>query len=179
MLDLHQIQTQAYEQLSSEGVPCFLRICKSGDAIWVSDFPRRARSPSYAEEKLHALGLCCALHPETRLWYIDLSPALYEALEQTLPTLAPAFPEDESLYPAYSLCRLLLAHPCSLHQQPMELVRAILKWTLRPEQCALSKMLFETCALLLRQKRPLPHLAGRLLAHWLNQKGEPSCCSNT
>ena len=86
-----------------------------------------------------------------------------------LPATLPAFPAQEEDFAAYALCRLLLLHPAPLSRQPMELNRALWLWTVRPGSL---KALHETCAALLRQKKPLPTLGGQLLAAGLqNPKG--------
>lgn len=172
MADLLHLQEQAFRLLRESGQPCFLRISKTDDCLWVTDLPRRIESLADVEQSLADLGLCCRLDPASRLWHIDLATERYASLASLLPTNPPPFPADESLHEAYALCRLLLSHPAELATQPLEPVRAILKWLTFPELCPFPASLSGQCAALLRLGQPLPHLGGQLLAAWLTQKGE-------
>ena len=171
MVDLLHLQEQAFRLLRESGKPCFLRISKTEDCLWVTDLPRRTDFLADVERSLADLGLCCRLDPASRLWHIDLTPATYAAWSSHLPTPPPPFPADESLHEAYALCRLLLAHPAPLADQPLSHIRAILKWLAFPAHCPFPSALHGHCAVLLRQGQPLPYLGGQLLAAWLQQKG--------
>ena len=174
MADLLHLQEQAFRLLRESGQACFLRISKTEDCLWVTDLPRRTDSLADVEHSLAELGLRCTLDPSSRLWHIDLTPAMYAAWSSHLPTTPPPFPADELLHEAYALCRLLLAHPAPLADQPLSPIRSILKWLAFPSHCPFPSALHGQCAALLRQGQPLPHLGGQLLAARLTQKGEPA-----
>lgn len=158
---------EALKPFSPSG--CFLRFSDTPEGLLVCDLPRRGGDLSGAEEALTRLGW--RLLPERRpgLWLLDRTEPAWQAMADALPAVLPAFPAREKDFAAYALCRLLLLHPVPPAVQPMELNRALWLWTVRPGSL---KALHETCAALLRQKKPLPTLGGQLLAAGLqNPKG--------
>ncbi len=158
---------EALQAFQSNGF--FLRCSDTSEGLLVCDLPRRGGDLSGAEEALTRLGW--RLLPERRpgLWLLDRTEAVWQELSAHLPRELPAFPAREEEFAAYALCRLLLLHPAPPAVQPMELNRALWLWTVRPGSL---KALHETCAALLRQKKPLPTLGGQLLAAGLqNLKG--------
>ncbi len=152
--------------------PCFVRRFQGDGALFVCDLPRRG-APGLVSEALAGLtglGFVCVTPASRGLLLLDASPARYEALLEPLPLSPPPLPAREELHPAYALCRLLLAHPAPFAPQPLGPLRQMLKWmdTLPPGPFLREVAgLHEQCAGLLREHRPLPHGAGRLLAAWL------------
>ncbi len=148
---------------------CFLRFSDTPEALLVCDLPRRGGDLPGAEAALTRLGW--RLLPEKRpgLWRLDRTDTVWRAMADSLPLELPAFSGREEDFAACSLCRLLLLHPAPPAVQPMELNRAIWLWTARSGDL---KSLHETCAALLRQRKPLPTLGGQLLNVYLqNRKG--------
>lgn len=180
MVDLFSLQRQAHGLLK-EIAPCFLRVCAGDEAIWVCDLPRKTDVSGLELQGLEELGLCATVDETTRLFMVDLSLASYRSLSETVDAASYAFPEDYRLFPAYSLCRLLLNHPAQLEHQPMNLNRRILKMLSYPKlyDDAAPVDLLSECSALLRRHMPLPYLGGRLLAAALLKKGDFPCCLNT
>jgi len=154
----------------------FMRLSRQPHALWVSDWPRHADTPSTecCMVELKAAGFVWDLVPHRNLLYLDLSLEEYERLLQQLPLRPPYLPSQESLHQAYGLCRFLLLHPSPpLGSQPHAFLREILKLTTAPHPGKLLNRvpaLHEQCAVWLRQKSPLPHGAGRVLAAWIEER---------
>lgn len=164
---LREAQAGVFSALQT-GAPCFLRICLTDDALWVSDLPRRLQDVSAVKEALLGLGVGC--REANGLWKLDWLPERYAALAEALPKAVPPLPWDGALHEAYALCRLLLIHPAPVPQQPVEPVRAVLKLPQKPagEQLQAIRALAGQCAAGLRMHRPLPTMAGGLLAERLS-----------
>jgi len=154
----------------------FMRLSRQPHALWVSDWPRHAdmlsRERCLAE--LKTAGFLWDLDPHRNLLFLDLPLEGYEKLLQPLPLQPPGFPSRESLHQAYGLCRFLLLHPSlPLGSQPSAFLREIIKLVNVPHPSKLLSRipdLHEQCAVWLRQKSPLPHGAGRVLAAWIEER---------
>lgn len=170
LVSLTDAKAALYEALRPCGPNgCFLRFSDTPEGLLVCDLPRRGGDLSGAEEALTRLGWRLLPGKKPGLWLLDRTEPAWQAMADALPAVLPAFPAREKDFAAYALCRLLLLHPVQLSRQPMELNRALWLWTVRPGSL---KTLHETCAALLRQKKPLPTLGGQLLAAGLqNPKG--------
>lgn len=179
MVDLLSLQQEIHACLA-QIAPCFLRVSSDDCAIWVSDLSRKPAFSADAMTALSALPLSLWVDENSRLMYIDFSPASYAEFSEALPYDIPAFPENDELLPLYNLCRFLLRHPADLAQQPMELNRRILKLLFYPHLYKETEIetIYSECARRLRRKIPLPYLGGCLLAARLSQKGDFPCCSN-
>lgn len=164
-------QQQLYELLEKEK-RCFVRICDSDDALWVTDLPRKTEKLSDVEKQLLLSGFCCRLDTASRLWYVDPTEAQWEELLKRYPDKIPSMPEDERYHAAYALCRLYLLHPAPLSVCALPAVRRMLKLTMQPEEKLLQKLavLHGEAAVQLRMGQPVAHAAGRILAGWLNER---------
>lgn len=151
---------------------CFVRICRSDDALWVCDLPRRMQNVQEEEEKLRRLGFVCTL--EDGLWKIDWTEERRNALMEAYPERLPDFPLDERYHPAYALCRLWLLHPGKQTDENLPLLRRVLKLACDKEETMLKAIpsLHETAAEHLRRAIPCAHDAGRVLCQWLNDRKE-------
>lgn len=173
---LAPLQAACYTLVQQQAEGCFLYLSKSQDSLFISDAPRHmpaARLP-LAMGLLEESGFHCRLLPRGLL---SLDPSLdqYRALLQSLPLLPPSLPKNNSLHPAYALCRLLLGHPTCLSLQPLAPLRQLLKASRfmpyakqasHPMLTGIPK-LHSQCAAWLRQGMPLPQAAGQVLSAWL------------
>jgi len=170
-MNLKAEQQQLYALLSKEN-RCFVRICESDDALWISDLPRKMHDLAGLESLLFQNGFVCRLDQEARLWHVDWSESRWNKMLSGFPKTLPAFPESERYHAAYALCRLWLAHPAQLMSHTMPTVRRVLKLMEQPEEKLLKSIasLHEEAALQLRTGRPTAHAAGWILAKWLNER---------
>jgi len=150
----------------------FLRRSMRDDCLWVSDLPRHTEpnAAGNAADALRSNGFPCVLDGASQLLRIDLSLAGYKALLAPLPHAPPPLPANEALHPAYALCRLLLLHHAPLDRQPLEPLRGVLIAASQPNAVALLHQIpawHEQSAARLRERKPLSHAAGRVLAEWL------------
>lgn len=143
----------------------FLRIDRSDEALWVSDYPRRYADTQSVEEQLRKLGIVCVLDEKTKLWHLDWIEEKWNELICSLPETPPELPEDEHLHPAYALCRFALLHPGKRTRESLRMLRAVLKETKTIRQ------LHEEAVRTYREGQPIAYEAGRLLAAQL-LKGE-------
>lgn len=157
-----------------DGVRCFVRVCRTDDALWISDLPRHMEMTVALEQALKKQGFCCRLDEKSRMWYVDCTLQRWQELLAPLPTEA-AFPALERYHPAYALCRLWLSHPAELNEQSMPLLRRVAKLTMETEERLLDAIpaLHQTAAMHLRMGVPSAYGAGRMLADWLNERKEP------
>ncbi len=170
LASLSEEKAALYESLQAfQSNGFFLRCSDTPEGLLVCDLPRRGGDLSGAEAALTRLGWRLLPEKKPGLWLLDRTEPAWQAMADALPATLPAFPAQEEDFAAYALCRLLLLHPAPLSRQPMELNRALWLWTVRHGSL---KAFHETCAALLRQKKPLPTLGGQLLAAGLqNLKG--------
>ncbi len=171
---LAELRAQCRALCAIAGPGHFLRRSGSDDFLFVSDLPRHApaQKPEAALAALARAGFVC--HEAGGLLFLDASLERYEGLLGQLPLTPPSLPVDEALHPAYALCSLLLAHPAPLALQPLAPLRRVLKLTEAPSPAPMLQAvaaLHQEAALALRQRRPLAHGAGQVLAAWL--RGQP------
>lgn len=175
MDSLKAAQAELYEMLKSFGAPCLLRTCSTSDALWVCDLPRRLADAEGAKQSLADLGVRCTAD-EDSLWRLDWTLDKYRELADELPIAAPPLPKAVELHEAYALCRLLLRHPAPIEAQPLAAVREALKLPQQPptRRQRIISSLMDDCAVSLREHKPLPTMAGGILANWIQEieKGE-------
>lgn len=177
MREWQAAQVALYQMLQAHAErPCFLRLCDTPEALWVTDFPRSTQETGPAREALAGLG-CRFWQEESKgLWYVDWTLEAWGLVLASLPEQVPAMPQKEALHPAYALCRLLMSHPAPLENQPFEPLRTLVKGSQRPAGVLLKTVpaLQKDAAMRLRKGLPLAHAAGRVLAQWLNDQEEQS-----
>lgn len=167
MDSLQASQAALFKALTESGASgCLLKVCAAPEALWVCDLPRRGGDTPRTHSILSAHQVIVLPESQNGLWLLDWSPERYQGLAARLPRCAPAFPNSDALHPAYALCRLLLSHPFPLESQPLGPSREVMKLEGRPPEQWNARLprLHGQCAALLRQKAPLPTLAGGLLA---------------
>lgn len=156
-----------YEALCANGTRgCFLRLSRDDRALWVTDFPIRQKETAEAEEALRMMDVEWEPDGASGLWRLNWTPAGWRRALAPLPKEPPPLPSEETLHPAYALCRLLLCHPAPLEVQPMERLCQMAKAAQGPME-ALTRMLpafHSDAAKRLRMGQPLPFDAGRILA---------------
>ena len=152
-MDLHSEQERIHAIIGG-----FLRLDRSDDALWVSDYPRRNIDLNGIEEQLKALGACCRLDEKARLWHLDWTIEKWEQIITSLPESLPPFPVDDRLHAAYTFCRFALLHPGKRTDESMRMLRAVMKGS------AAIARLHEQAAQALRNGHPIAYDAGRLLA---------------
>ena len=168
-------QAQLYELLARKN-RCFVRICGSDDALWVSDLPRKTSDLSDAETTLWQNGFACHVDNRARLLYVDWTESKWKETLSQYPAQLPCLPQDERLHAAFALCRLWLSHPSPITPDTLPAVRRVLKLTLQPEEKMLHSVavLHEEAAVQLRTGHPVAHAAGLILAGWLNERSQTS-----
>lgn len=172
MIDLAGAQRAVYEALAdTAGGRCFVRLCRDDGALWVTDLPLRGASTDRAQAALASLGVRWEAEPATGLWRLDWTGEEWRGRLDALPDGLPPFPRDEALHTAYALCRLLLAHPAPLREQPMQPIRGVVKRSCGPGAGLLRAVpaWLGDSARRLRQGEALAHGAGKALACWLEQ----------
>ena len=174
MTDLiHALRREAntlFEKAGFQGRPPFLRRAQSDDFLLSSDAPKRLSDAAGGARLFRAAGLIPA--QRGGLWFLDARKADYERLDASLPMDMPIRPSEEKYLNLWSLCRMLYEHPGDTACQPLWAVRRVAKAVEAGEASILSlaDYLPPYLAELLRKKEPLPALAGKLLAEWLNRK---------
>lgn len=160
--------------LMPEQARCFVRLCRTDDALWVSDLPRRMPQWEETAKRLEAEGFAWQMRPEDALLAIDLSREAWARAVQALPVAVPPLPSRDSLHPVYALCRLWLLHPCAWEDEPLPVLRRVAKLTAGPEKAVLRQVpgLHQMAAQSLREGAPCAYHAGRWLARWLLEKEE-------
>ena len=168
-MNLMAEQKRLYESMPKDA-RCFVRICDTDQALWVSDLPRRMPDAAQLSEKLAAQGFVCHLDENTRLWYIDWTAQRWEEMLSACPGSLPEFPLEECYHAAYALCRLWMLHPSEHKNLPV--IRRVVKLVCEPESKVLSAIapLHAQAAADLRSGRPFAFDAGRVLAGWLNER---------
>jgi hypothetical protein len=170
MADLACRQQQLWQLLCSfSEKPPMLRVSRTDDCLWVCDLPRRTGGLEAAAERLETEGFAVWLDETDRLWHIDLP--LTDRLFCNRPTPIP-LPQKAELHPLYSLYRLLLSHPSQEPEQPMPLVRALLKLTLlaQEERKHSTEKLHSLCAQRLNRRQPLPYAAAAVLMQTIQKE---------
>lgn len=170
MIELRAFQTGLYKALCQNGENrCFLKLCADDGALWVTDLPKRCAAPERVAQALSALPVICNTDEKTGLWRLDFTPEEWQRRLDALPCALPPIPKDEALHAAYALCRLLLAHPSPLCEQPLAMIRAVVKAAQGKRETLLRAVPVwqGEAAILLRRHKPMPSAAGRILAAWL------------
>jgi len=167
-------EQQRLHSILAEDARCFVRICRTDDALWISDLPRHAAITEALTDHMAQQGFGCRLDEKSRMWHIDCTQQRWRKLLAPLPAEA-VFPACERYHSAYALCRLWLSHPAELDEQSMPLLRRVAKLSAEPEERMLDAIpvLHETAAMHLRMGIPSAYGAGLLLADWLNERKEP------
>lgn len=170
MHDLRREINGLFEKSGPQTRPPFLHRAESDDFLLCSDAPRRLLKPSCTADLIQKTGL--PLTEKDGLWFLDARADDYSRLDDSLPAAMPENPPDESYIHVWALSRMLSEHICNAACQPLWAVRRTLKAL--EAGCAqihsLSLSLPPQLSVLLRKKEPLPSLAGKLLAQWLNEK---------
>ena len=164
-------QQRLYELLA-KGARCFVRICETDQALWISDLPRKTDHLDSIRQGIEENGFVCELDQETRLWYLDWTPERWKEVLERFSASLPSLPKDDRYHAAYALCRLWLSHPSDICPETLPAVRRMLKLTLQPESKLLRGIasLHEEAAVSLRNAQPIAHAAGCILAGWLNER---------
>lgn len=172
-MNLKAEQARLYELLSKEN-RCFVRVCDSNDALWVSDLPRKTDDLSGLESLLEQNGFTCRIDHDARLLYADWTQNRWKAMLSSFPPTLPAFMQNDRYHAAYALCRLWLSHPSDLSSDTLPAVRRMLKLTQQPEEKMLKSIssLHEEAAVQLRTGKPTAYAAGCILAKWLNERSQ-------
>lgn len=153
---------------------CFVRVCRTDDALWVSDLPRRFSQWRDTVRTLETAGFRCRLRREDGLLSVDLSEGAWLCAVQSLPDSLPVLPAREALHPVYALCRVWMLHPCAWADEPLPVLRRVTKLTSGSEDALLRAVpkLHQEAAQSLREGGPCAYGAGRWLACWLAEKEE-------
>lgn len=153
---------------------CFVRLCRADDALWVSDLPRRLPEWRDTARRLEAEGFTCRLLEKERLLTVDLSGEAWARAVEPLPMGIPPLPSRDALHPLYALCRIWLLHPCAWADEPLPVLRRVVKLTAGPEEALMraAPQLHQAAAQSLREGTPCAYSAGRWLAQWLMEKEE-------
>ena len=164
-------QKRLYESLPKD-TRCFVRVCDTDDALWVSDLPRRIPNAEALAQKLNGQGFICRLDEKKQLWHVDWTEERWQQMLMDYPTGIPDFPVEERYHPAYALCRLWLLHPAERTAGNLPMIRRMLKLTAEPEARLLVCVpaLHAQAARSLREGIPSAYDAGRILAGWLNER---------
>ena len=169
---LDGLRKEANALFKKAGVPMrppFLRRAENDDFLLCSDAPRRLSDPARGALLFQEAGLI--LYETGSLWFLDIPAARYVQLDETLQKEPPGRPSNEKYLDVWALCRMLMEHPCPIVHQPLWAVRQTVKAIEAGEAAVLSlaEKLPPRLAELMRKKEPLPFLAGKLLALWLNE----------
>ena len=158
-MDLPSEQARIYELLGG-----FLRVDRSDDALWISDYPRREDHPDAMRQTLRAMGLACMMDERSGLWHLDWTEEKWIELLNSLPDTLPPYPRDEGLHEIYAFCRFALLHPAKSSPESLRYARAVLKGTAQ-----ISRM-HEQCVEDYRNGRSTAWDAGRILAAMIREK---------
>ena len=174
MTDLmHNLRMEAiglFEKSGFQDRLPFLRRADSDDYLLCSDAPRRLPHPACVKRLFHEAGL--PITEKDGLWFLDSRAGDYEKLDSALPEDMPENLPEEKYMDIWALCHMLSGHASIAACQPLWAVRRTLKAIEAGDKqvLSLSESLPPRLAVLLRQKEPLPSLAGKLLAIWLREK---------
>ena len=172
-MNLKAEQARLYELIAKEN-RCFVRVCDSNDALWVSDLPRKTDDLAGAENLLLQNGFMCHLDVQTQLLYVDWTQNRWKEMLSSFSSALPALPQSDRYHAAYALCRLWLSHPSDLSPDTLPAMRRMLKLTQQPQEKLLKSIssLHEEAAVQLRTGKPTAYAAGCILAKWLNERSQ-------
>ena len=105
-MDLPSEQARIYELLGG-----FVRVDRSDEALWISDYPRRETCLAETEKRLAALGVQCRLDEGLKMWRLDWTEEKWAEVLSSMPAEPPGYPGDEALHETYAFCRYALLHP--------------------------------------------------------------------
>lgn len=158
-MDLQSEQARIYDVLGG-----FLRVDRSEDALWISDYPRRTADTAEAVKLLAQMGVQCATDQKNGMWHLDWTREKWSEVLLALPCRLPPFPEDESVQDCYAFCRYALLRPSATTDESLRFVRMILKGTVQ------IRFVHEQCVARERSGHHAAYDAGRLLAATLWEK---------
>lgn len=158
-MDLPSEQARIYELLGG-----FVRVDRSDEALWISDFPRRETYLAEMEKRLAALGVQCRLDEGLKMWRLDWTEEKWAEVLSSMPAEPPGYPGNEALHETYAFCRYALLHPAKSSCESLRLARAILKGT------ASIRQMHEQCVQYQRSGLNAAYDAGRILAAMLMEK---------
>lgn len=158
-MDLPSEQARIYELLGG-----FVRMDRSDDALWISDYPRRGKCLAEMEKRLAALGVRCLLDETMNMWRLDWMEEKWAEVLDGAPTELPDYPGEEALHEIYAFCRYALLHPAQSCRESLRFARAVLKGT------ASIRQMHEQCVLYQRSGLNAAYDAGRILAAMLMGK---------
>lgn len=144
-----------------------------GSGLFISDFPRLGLGQEEAQA-LRARGF--RVEMASQLARIDGEMEKYRQLADQLKY--EAFLPDEGDYPLYDLGKRLMKRMEPIKEQPMEWIRFTMKCLDARQDGEIMRLLPPAIALLQRQHRPLPSLAGALIMDDLfhRRKGAEAEC---
>lgn len=154
------------------GGSVFVKLAEGDDALLVSDAPRRMVAGALREaiDRLQAEGYVAWI-TERDLLAIDWDEKRWHAFcepRQTCETLT--IPSDATRHALYALARLLAAHPAPRKEQPLTLLRALVKAATRKDGLLkIAPAMLATCAVRLRQRETLPSAAAWLAVQALHK----------
>ena len=147
----------------------FLKRNNDERALFISDYPRRAKAIAKAENLLRSHGYVLT-QQNADLWHIDMTVTKYARcmpVEQEL-----RFPICEKWHEAYALCRFLLLHAQEDREETLPLVRSMMKTMMVGEKEVLQHVSqwHERAVYLQRTKQPLSRFAFLLLTHYIQER---------
>lgn len=154
------------------GGSVFVRLAEGNDALLVSDAPRRMVAGALQEaiDRLQAEHYV-AWVTARNLLAIDWDEKRWRAFcerRQTCETLT--IPSDETQHALYALARLLTVHPAPCNEQPLTLLRALVKAATRKDGLLkIAPAMLATCAVRLRRRETLPSAAAWLAVRALHK----------
>ena len=156
----------------------FVRVAQGGEALFVSDAPRRLppQARDAALTRLAREGYDARLTAEGLL-ALDWAEARWlQWRDDNAYAPVAAFPRRDAGWPAYSLAMLLALHPAPWESQPRDMLRSVVKAAFRPQTMPrTATALYAACAQRLRQHQALPSAAAGALWNDIRmQEGEPS-----
>lgn len=155
--------------LAPEG---FLRRDMGGDALFISDYPRRSAQKDAVTERLREAGF--VVLEENGLAHLDGNIEKYRSFMAQFPAPAPVTPTEENLR-LYALARRLERAGTDGDEQPLPLIRLTFKYLDAEDPDGLLRLLPPLLAEAQRKHQPLPGFAGRLIFHYLQDKEASSC----
>lgn len=145
-------------------LPCgFVKISREGAFLFVSDYPKRTDDTEKVHAALEKAGFLVTL--EKGMAYLDAAPEKYrQAWEEMKPLPLPVMTEENARL--FYAARLLTEKAVSFDQQPLQLIRHVLRCTMLHDREGLGR-LPGMIALQKRNKQPLSPMAGNILLQYL------------
>jgi len=175
MAGVTALRDAAREAIFSAGGRGFVRFLSEGEALLLSDAPRRLKDEAQKERMIHALreaGFSCRI--EGGLSYITPDGERLKALCDAQPKEI-CVDWESPLFEAQALChRLLNAAPQALDEDAQRLVLETARLLWQPKDKVLMGLPALRAMIAARQrerKKSGLHEAGRLLCGWLEENG--------